>query len=230
MSIATNYYEILEVNPKADQQTIKQAYRRLVKRFHPDSQGKERDRDRIILINAAYEVLGDPENRLRYDQQRYQGYVSASTRRQKRTATAQQQYRQAKQNERNSEIDLHYWLREVYYPVNHWVRAIIDPLEAQIDNLAADPFDDTLMTQFQAYIEESRDYLQTAHNLFKSQPNPAKVARTAAHLYYCLNQLGDALNELEWFTLNYDEHYLHAGQEMFRIAHRLHQQAQAAAP
>lgn len=230
MSIATNYYEILEVNSKADQQTIKQAYRRLVKRFHPDSQGEEGDRDRIILINAAYEVLGDPENRLRYDQQRYQGYVSASTRRQRRTATAQKQYRQAKQKERKAEVDLYYWLREVYHPVNHWVRAIIDPLEAQIDNLAADPFDDTLMAEFQAYIEESRDYLQTAHSLFKSQPNPVTVARTAAHLYYCLNQLGDALNELEWFTLNYDEQYLHAGQEMFRIAHRLHQQAQAAAP
>jgi molecular chaperone DnaJ len=230
MSIVTDYYGILEVNPKADQQTIKKAYRRLVKQFHPDRQRGNEDCDRIILINAAYEVLGDAENRLRYDQQQHQGYVSASTRRQWRTATAQQQYRQAKQNERNSEVDIYNWLKEVYHPVNDRISAVLDSLEAQMDNLAADPFDDILMAQFQAYIEESRDYLQIAYHLFKSQPNPTKVAGTAAHLYYCLNQLGDGLNELEWFTLNYNEHYLHAGQEMFRIAHRLHQQAQAVAP
>jgi len=33
-------------------------------------------------------------------------------------------------------------------------------------------------------------------------PNPANVASVAAHLYYCLNQVGDEIEELNWFTLN----------------------------
>ena len=36
----------------------------------------------------------------------------------------------------------------------------------------------------------------------------------------------DGINELEFFTLNYDENYLHTGKEMFRIAHRLRLEAQ----
>jgi len=42
-------------------------------------------------------------------------------------------------------------------------------------------------------------------------PNPPSVAGAAAHLYYCLNHVGDGLDELD-FPLNYDEH-LHMGQE-----------------
>jgi molecular chaperone DnaJ len=57
-------------------------------------------------------------------------------------------------------------------------------------------------------------------------PNPPSVAGAAAHLYYCLNQIGDGLDELEYFPLNYDERYLHMGQELFRIATGLHCEAQ----
>jgi molecular chaperone DnaJ len=53
------------------------------------------------------------------------------------------------------------------------------------------------------------------------------LAGVAANLYYCLNQLGDALDELETFTLNYDDQYLHTGQEMFRIAAGLRREAMA---
>lgn len=59
-------------------------------------------------------------------------------------------------------------------------------------------------------------------------PNPANLAGVAAHLYYCLNQVGDGLDELEFFTLNYDDHYLHTGQELFRIAEGLRWEAATA--
>ena len=50
----------------------------------------------------------------------------------------------------------------------------------------------------------------------------------AAHLYYCLNQVSDGIEDLELFTLNYDDYYLHTGQELFRIADKLRLEAQAA--
>ncbi|NEP54662.1 MAG: J domain-containing protein, partial [Moorea sp. SIO3C2] len=66
-----NYYKTLELSETATQADIKRAYRRLAKQYHPDSrsQGKD-DHEQIAQINAAYEVLGDPAERKRYDAQR----------------------------------------------------------------------------------------------------------------------------------------------------------------
>jgi molecular chaperone DnaJ len=100
-------------------------------------------------------------------------------------------------------------------------------LQRQIDDLAADPFDDELMEDFQAYLQDCRDLLQQADKTFRSIPNPPSVAGVAANLYYCLNQVGDGIEQLEFFTNNYDEYYLHTGQELFRIATGLRREAQA---
>jgi molecular chaperone DnaJ len=108
------------------------------------------------------------------------------------------------------------------------INCILNPLDDQLDELSGDPFDDDLMAEFQAYLEECRQYLNQAQLIFRSQPNPSTVAGTAASLYYCLNQLGDGIEELALFTLNYDEHYLHTGQELFRIATTLRYEAQDA--
>lgn len=62
-----DYYKILGVDRKADDKTIKSAYRRLARKHHPDvAKGKESG-DRFKEINEAYEVLSDPEKRRRYD-------------------------------------------------------------------------------------------------------------------------------------------------------------------
>jgi molecular chaperone DnaJ len=122
---------------------------------------------------------------------------------------------------------LEQWLKQVYNPVNQMLSKILNPLQEEIDQLAGDPFDDELMEAFQEYLETSRVFLKQAQRYFSSMPNPANVAGIAANLYYCLNQLGDGLDELELFTMNYDEHYLHTGQELFRIAHGLRREAHA---
>ena len=84
------------------------------------------------------------------------------------------------------------------------------------------------LIQFQAYLDKCRDDFKKAQNTLRSLPNPPSLARAAAHLYYSLNQVGDGLEELGYFPLNYDDRYLHTGQEMFRIATRLHCEAQDA--
>src|SRR5256885_9477710 len=62
-----DYYRILGVDRKADDKTIKSAYRRLARKHHPDvAKGKD-SADRFKEINEAYEVLSDPEKRRRYD-------------------------------------------------------------------------------------------------------------------------------------------------------------------
>ncbi|NEP81930.1 MAG: J domain-containing protein, partial [Okeania sp. SIO3B3] len=177
------------------------------------------DHEHIISINKAYEVLGDPQLRKSYDRQ-FNQYDRKYT-------NTKQNYH--KQNKRGNHADEHLqkWLNQVYKPVNKIIIQILKPLKKEIDYLAADPFDDQLLESFQDYLETCRRLLKKAHNLFNSQPNPSNFAGVAAHLYYCLNQVSDGIEDLELFTLNYDDYYLHTGQELFRIASRLRQEAQA---
>lgn len=222
-----NHYETLKVNPNASQAEIKQAYRRLVKLFHPDSNHETSDHEQIIRINAAYEVLGDSQSRLSYDQKLGDRSRKTSSDRQQHTTAAQQQYQaRRRQTVRDADEQVEEWLSLVYQPVNRLVDHILNSLQEQIEKLAADPFDDVLLEEFQDYLKTCRDDLKQAQITFGSRTNPRSLARAAAHLYYCLNQIGDGLDELEYFPLNYDESYLHAGQEMFRIAAHLYCEAQ----
>jgi curved DNA-binding protein CbpA len=61
-------YEILQVSPKAEPEVIQAAYKALARKYHPDHHpDKALAQQKMIRINEAYEVLGDPERRRRYD-------------------------------------------------------------------------------------------------------------------------------------------------------------------
>jgi molecular chaperone DnaJ len=62
-----DYYEILGVSRQASGEEIKRAYRRMVKKYHPDIYKGEDANDRIKEINEAYEILSTPEKRAAYD-------------------------------------------------------------------------------------------------------------------------------------------------------------------
>lgn len=60
MNFNRNYYKILGVEPTDDENTIKQAYKKLVKRWHPDVNNNSiESRQMMKDINEAYEVLSD---------------------------------------------------------------------------------------------------------------------------------------------------------------------------
>ncbi|ELR97176.1 J domain-containing protein [Gloeocapsa sp. PCC 73106] len=230
-----NHYQILGISQQASQTQIKLAYRSLVKQFHPDSQTTEANHDKIVSINAAYEVLGDPQKRRTYDRQLLRSNppgireVTVSrdvyAQREKRAVQVQQEYARHRANERQAELQFERWLQQVYKPINQWLSLILEPLDQQIEALAGDPFDEELMRDFQRYLSISRQYLIKARLCLHHQPNPSKLARTAANLYYCLNQVGDGLDELDIFTQTYCERYLHNGQELFKIARGLQLEA-----
>ncbi len=64
-----DYYKTLGVEKTADAKAIKQAYRKLARKYHPDQNpGNKAAADRFKEINEANEVLSDPEKRRRYDE------------------------------------------------------------------------------------------------------------------------------------------------------------------
>jgi molecular chaperone DnaJ len=223
------HYQTLEVHETASQAEIKRAYRRLAKQFHPDSQTEAASHEDIARINSAYEVIGDPSRRVLYDRER-RGLsgVSAETsaqQRAKRTADMQELYRRHRQASQSSETQVDAWLKLVYRPVDRLIAKIMSPLKTEIRKLSADPFDDELMEGFQTYLDQSRTWVEQAKAKFQSMANPASTAGVAADIYHCLGQLEDGIDEMERFTFSYEETYLHTGQELFRIARQLRQDA-----
>lgn len=64
---ALDPYKVLDIAKDADERTIKSAYRRLSKQYHPDKNLAAEAHDRFIEIGQAYEILSDPQKRLNYD-------------------------------------------------------------------------------------------------------------------------------------------------------------------
>lgn len=61
-----DWYELLQISPNAEPETIHRVYRLLARRFHPDNAQTGND-DRFRAITRAYEVLSNPEHRAQYD-------------------------------------------------------------------------------------------------------------------------------------------------------------------
>jgi len=66
--IFEDHYEVLQLSPRADQDTIDRVYRVLVKRYHPDNRDTGNS-ERFRQIVEAHKVLSDPERRAAYDVQ-----------------------------------------------------------------------------------------------------------------------------------------------------------------
>jgi len=66
-----DYYEVLQISPNADPDTVHRVYRLLAQRFHPDNQSTG-DSERFRMLTEAYQILGHPERRAQYDVHRPQ--------------------------------------------------------------------------------------------------------------------------------------------------------------
>ena len=63
-----NYYEILQIQKNTSQAEIKNQYRYLAKKWHPDREKSPGAERKMMQINMAYEVLSNPKRRKMYDQ------------------------------------------------------------------------------------------------------------------------------------------------------------------
>jgi curved DNA-binding protein CbpA len=77
MECMKDYYKILQVHPEASLDVMNNAYRTLVRQYHPDlyhTHRKEPMNDKMREINEAYQVLSNPSTRAEYDR-RYRSSI-----------------------------------------------------------------------------------------------------------------------------------------------------------
>jgi len=214
-------YAVLGVPPSATAAEIKAAYRSLVKHHHPDAGGQA---EAMLALNAAWEVLGDGERRRLHDRKHgfgdlarvaSDGSTSAS-----KPAVDPRAAQQRAQGARASDTELEAWLQRVVAPIDRLLAQVINPFEAQLKALAADPYDDALMEAFCAFLEQSQARLEKVETLYRSSAIPLGAQAFALSLYHCLSLVKDALVELERYTMGYVDSYLHDGRQMLRQARR----------
>ena len=69
MADKRDYYEVLGVDKSADDATLKRAYRKLAKKYHPDvNPGDKEAEAKFKEATEAYTILSDPDKRRQYDQ------------------------------------------------------------------------------------------------------------------------------------------------------------------
>ncbi|NJK35649.1 MAG: DnaJ domain-containing protein [Oscillatoriales cyanobacterium SM2_2_1] len=214
-SSAKNHYITLGVSVDASLSKIKSAYRTLAKQFHPDCNQDLTDHEAIAAINQAYEILGNPDSRAHYDR-------SLGLHRADHTPP----YKTRSADGMDEDRRLERWHRLVYQPIGTIVEEILNQLDEQIELLAADPYDDELLEGFETYLEASRLGYATAQQCFRKVSNPNAAAGVTSYLYHCLNALSDGIEELHYFTLNFDDRHLHTGKELWRRAAEMYHHAQ----
>jgi len=64
--VFVDYYEVLQISPNADPETVHRVYRLQAQRFHPDNQ-ETGNAETFRLVSEAYQVLSDPQRRAAYD-------------------------------------------------------------------------------------------------------------------------------------------------------------------
>jgi curved DNA-binding protein CbpA len=60
-------YKVLQVDPEAEDEVIQAAYRRLAQKYHPDRATGDEAVARMVALNAAWELIGEPDRRAAYD-------------------------------------------------------------------------------------------------------------------------------------------------------------------
>ncbi len=209
-----NFYEELGLEKNATKSAIKSSYRSLVKQHHPDAGG---EKERFLAIQNAWETLNDPIKKEKYDRKIF----SSSTSFHSLNENWEEKFNSTKYNSSIKDKEVETWIKEIYTPINRLISQIIKPLNNEIKELSADPYDDELMENFCSYISISQKKIEKADKIYNKKLVPKSISALGLDLYHCFSQVKDALSELDRYTKGYVDDYLFDGKEMIKEAKRI---------
>jgi len=209
-----NLYEELGIKKSASKSEIKSSYRSLVKKHHPDAGG---EKERFLAIQNAWETLNDPIKKEQYDR----NFFAASSSFDSLNENWEEKLNSKKNNSSIKDKEVERWIKEIYTPINRLISQIIKPLNKEIKELSADPYDDTLMENFCSYIRFSQKKIEKVEKIYNRKLVPSSISALGLDLYHCFSQVKDALSELDRYTQGYVDDYLFDGKEMIKEAKRI---------
>ncbi len=209
-----NFYEELGIKKNATKIEIKSSYRSLVKKHHPDAGGKK---ERFLAIQNAWETLNDPVKKEKYDRK----ISSSSSSFDSLNENWEEKFNSKKYNSSIKDKEVEVWIKEIYTPINRLISQIIKPLNHEIKELSADPYDQQLMENFSNYISFSQKKIEKVEKIYNKKLVPNSVSALGLDLYHCFSQVKDALSELDRYTQGYVDDYLFDGKEMIKEAKRI---------
>ena len=209
-----NLYEELGLKKNATKSEIKSSYRSLVKQHHPDAGG---EKERFLAIQNAWETLNDPIKKEKYDRKIFSSSNSFAP----LNENWEDKINSNKYNSSIKDKEVEIWIKEIYKPINRLINQIIKPLNNEIKELSADPFDDQLMENFCIYISVSQKIIEKVEKIYKKKLVPKSISALGLDLYHCFSQVKDALSELDRYTQGYVDDYLFDGKEMIKEAKRI---------
>ena len=212
--MSKNLYEELGLKKNASKEEIKSSYRRLVKRHHPDAGG---EKDRFLAIQIAWETLNDPIKKEKYDKSLFSVDQASNP----KFENWEKKVNKKKYNSTIKDNEVRNWVQNIYNPTNKFINQIIKPLNQELKELSADPYDEELMDNFCHYITLSQKKIEKVDKIYKSISVPHTISSLGLDLYHCFSQVKDALSELDRYTQGYVDDYLFDGKEMMKEAKRI---------
>ena len=206
-----NFYKELGLDKNATKSEIKSSYRSLVKQHHPDAGG---EKERFLAIQNAWETLNDPIKKEQYDR----NFFSSNSSFESLKEDWEEKLNSKKYNSSNKDKEVETWIKEIYTPINRLISQIIKPLNNEIKELSADPYDDQLMENFFSYICLSQKKIEKVEKIYNKKIVPKSISALGLDLYHCFSQVKDALSELDRYTQGYVDDYLFDGKEMIKEA------------
>ena len=210
-----NFYEELGVDKNSTKNEIKASYRSLVKKHHPDAGG---EKERFLAIQIAWETLSDPIKKDIYDRQNF-SISSSSNELNKNWEEKFNAIQKHSSSIKDKEVQN--WIKNIYTPINRLITQIISPLNKEIKELSADPYDEELMENFCTYISLSQKKIEKVSKIYYSKTIPKSITALGIDLYHCFSQVKDSLSELDRYTQGYVDDYLFDGKEMMKEAKRI---------
>ncbi len=209
-----NLYKELGLKKNATKSEIKSSYRSLVKQHHPDTGG---EKERFLAIQNAWEILNDPIKKEQYDR----NFFSSGSSFDSLNENWEEKFNSKKYNSLNKDKEVETWIKEIYTPINRLISQIIKPLNSEIKELSADPYDDHLMENFCNYISLSQKKIEKVEKIYNKKIVPKSISVIGLDLYHCFSQVKDALSEFDRYTQGYVDNYLFDGKEMIKEAKRI---------